>query len=375
MAVILTSPCLLSSCQDALDLENRDICTAVVADKQNDSVFFYVEIPQILSVLQQHQSDLASGQNMSISIVKGGGKTFSDARLSLDRALNNPLYLGAVQSLVITERLADSGIDEYTLRVRQLTDYRKTMNVIVTPDTPEDFLGTRPSNQATVGFAIEDTLNSMIEQGATYRLSLADLLQKLESKNPCYLINTLAVRDGEIKLIGSAVFDGGKRIGFIPFEESRGITLMTARRRNKPTFNYIVTVDGHTFALETALKKRSVKAGYIGEKPFFDVTLRFDALGLYPSGRVRISDDVQRQLSEKLEEQISGEIIRTIEQSQKEFECDYLAFNRPFRISNPDAYNSLNWKDAFKKAEFKVAVTVKVIPNRSVDYNPEPDKP
>lgn len=369
---LLAIPGILTGCWDALDIDDRDICTAVVVDRQGDILQFYVEIPNISSNIQKQESDQSGGQGISTAIVKGEGKTFAEARISLDTVLNKPLYLGAVQSLILTEALADSGIEEYALRVRQLTDYRKTMDVIVTPDKPKDFLCLQPENEATVGFAIEDTLESAAKLGITYHMSLAELLQKMESRNPCYLLNTLAVREGQISLIGSAVFDGGKRVGYIPFEESRGITLLTAQKRVKPRFDYVAEMDGLQFTLETTLKRRSIKAQYDGVKPSYDVKLHFDAINLYPSGRIRITNALCSEIGGKLKEQITNQIYRTIETSQKTYGCDYLSFSEPFRISYPEAYNAMNWHEVFKEAVFKVDVSVKVIPNRSVDYDPQP---
>ena len=364
---------LTSGCWDALDVDDRDICTAVVVDRQGDDYTFFVEIPSITARIQRQESGQGGGQSLNTVIAKGSGTTYAEARMNLDKVLNKPLYLGAVQSLILTEALADSGIEEYTLRLRQMIEYRKTMDVIVTPDKPEELLGLQPENEATVGFAVEDSLESMTKLGLTYHLSLADLLQKLESKNPCYLMNTMSVKAGQLSVTGSAVFSGGKRRGFIPFEESRGIAMLIAHGSIKPKFDYVVTVDGYTFTLETTLKNRKITARYDGVKPSFDVTLHFDARGLYPSGKVRITEALRGQTAGKLKEDLTNELLRTIERSQKEYESDYLSFSEPFRIAYPDAYEEMNWHDEFKKAEFNVEADVKVLPNRSVDYNPKPE--
>ncbi len=109
-----------SGCWDSTNIEDRDICTSVIADKDGDTYTFYVEVPDISLKFQNSQSE--QGANLKASIVKGSGKSYAEARTALDRALNKPVYLGAVQSLILTERLADSGIDEYALRLRQLIE-------------------------------------------------------------------------------------------------------------------------------------------------------------------------------------------------------------------------------------------------------------
>ena len=361
---------LATGCWDSTDVEDRDICTAIVVDKHEDQFAFYVEVAGITGKTSGEKSE-ESGQQHNTIVVKGSGKTYAEARMNLDNELYKPIYLGAVQSLIITERLADEGISEYTLRLRQLTEYRKTMDVIVTPDEPEELLKTQPANESTVGLAIENELDTLKDLGTTYHLSLAELLQKLQSKNPCYLMNTLSVREKQIAMIGSTVFHGSKRVGFIPIEESRGIVYLAARRQHKIQFDYMINSDGKTFTLETTLKKRIIKASYDGEKPVFDVDMRFEAMGLYPSERMTITDEVRTQSAAVLKEKLESEIRKAIETSQKEYKCDYLSFSEPFRISNPEVFEAIDWCAAFEKAQFNLNISVKVIPNRNVDYNPE----
>lgn len=368
--------CVTTSCWDSIDIENRDICTAVVVDRDKDAFTFYVEVAGISSRIQNPRSEQGAqaggGQQPSTSIVKGSGKTYAEARESLDRELNKPVYLGAVQSLILTERLADSNIEEYTLRLRQMTEYRKTMDVIVTPDEPEDFLSVQPANASAVGFAIEDELETLRKLGQAYHLTLADLLQKFESKNPCYLMNTLAVRDDQITLIGLTVFEKGKRLGFIPDEETNGEVYITADMKSKPKFDYVINFEDKTVTLQTTMKKRSIKAFYDGEKPVFEVNMRFEAIGLYPSERIEVTDAMRREFARLVKEQVTNDIQRAIDLSQHEYACDYLSFSEPFRIFYPEAYEAMNWHEDFKKAEFRLNITVNAIANKTVDYNPEP---
>jgi hypothetical protein len=105
---------------------------------------------------------------LSTAIVQGAGENFAKARSEIDRELNKPVYLGAVQSLIMTEKMADNGIEEYAYRVRETAEYRKTMDMIITPDDPENILNFRPENSATVGFAIEDTLQNLLKRASYF---------------------------------------------------------------------------------------------------------------------------------------------------------------------------------------------------------------
>lgn len=358
----------LSGCWDATDIENRAVCTAVVVDREDDNYAFYVEVAVVESRSQNGQREQSEGQAMKTVIVKSSGKDFADARIDLDNKLNKPVFLGAVQSLILTERMADSGIEEYALRVRQMVDYRKTMDVIVTPENPRTLLEMHPEDSSTVGFAIEDTMQNIVENGYAFRMSLADLLQKLVSHNPCYLMSTLAVRDGQITLVGNTVFNGGKRLGFIPFEESRGIVYLTSREKLKPKYNYVVAADDAKFTMDVELKSRKIKALYDGEHISYTIEMYLDAKILYPNR----DKPYTAALKEKLRNEVTAAMDRDVSYAlalSKEY-GDFMSLSEAFRIKYPDAYDQLDWNQAYQKAEINVLYSVDIKEGATTDYNP-----
>lgn len=365
MIILLTA----SGCWDALDIEDREICTAVVLTKEKDDLVFYIEVESIFSKLKNPQSEQGSTQKSSTAIVKGGGKSFTEARINLDKQLNKKLYLGAVQALIITDVMAEDGIEEYANRVRQMVDYRKTMDVLVTTDKPEDFLGVQPENASAVGFAVESIMESLVLHGSTYHMSLADLLQKLASKNPSYVINTLAVENGQVTLIGNTVFEGGKSIGFISFEESRGLVYLGDGETHTSKFDYLIALAEDKISMETTLKKKKIKASYDGKKISFNINLDFEAMPLYLTSQKPITTKIKSELEKKLKQELLSDIEKSIDQTKKY--CDFLSFSEYFRISYPDDYEKLNWKDAFKEAEFKTNINVEILDNETIDYNPK----
>jgi hypothetical protein len=253
--------------------------------------------------------------------------------------------------------------------VRQLNEYRKTMDVVVTPDNPEDFLTIQSENESTVGFAVEDTLDTMEREGETFHMSLDNLLEKLSCRNPCYLMSTLSNVDGQISLIGYTMFDGGQRIGFIPYDQSRGIVYLAEGNKGKPAFEYIVPADDGQVSLNVELKSMNITANYDGSTAQFGVNMKFDGRSMYPSSNIAITPEIKSVLKEGLKQQLISEISETIGRSQ-ECDCDYLSFSEYFRIKYPNIYEQMDWRNAFSKASFTISVDVDIVANESVDYNP-----
>ena len=370
MVFLLSIILLTTGCWDAISVEDRDICTAVVVDKEDDGYAYYVEIASVTSKIENPQSEQGK-QGQETIIVKGSGKDFLKARMDIDKELNKPVYLGAVQALIMTEKMADSGIEEYAYRIRQMQEYRKTMDVLITPDEPEEFLKIQPENAETVGFAIEYTLENLRLRGQTPHMSLADLLQKLVSSNSSYLMLTLSIQKEQITLTGYTVFDGGKRVGFIPYDQSRGIVYLANNSSTDPVFEYAVPLKNGEIALRTTLEKIKTTPTYDGNQVNFNIDLSYVGKVLYSSNKDPVTDEMIHEAEEKHKEQLMEDIVETIDISQKQYKLDYLSFSEPFRIKYPDVFESMDWKKEFKNAKFNINIDLKVREPEAIDYNPE----
>ena len=356
---------LMCGCWDAHSIEDMSICTAVVVDYEGGEYSFYVEI---VNTTPSKNSGEESTGGQKTTVVKGSGDSFAQARVELDKALNRPIYLGAVQSLIMTEEMADNGIEEYAYRVRELPDYRKTMDMIITPDSPMDILKIKPENVSTVGFAIEDTLQALQEQGATFHMSLTDVLQKLSSHNKAFLLATLGIKSGQIALLGYSVFDGGQRKGFIADEKSLGILyLIQIGEKATPTYLYVVKVDQVDYTLETLLKYEDITVTWDGVKASYVIDLDFSAEMLYQSSGAPISKQTKNSIQAELLNQLREDVTDAIRASL-DYGCDYLSFSEPFRIKYPDVYEQLDWAAAFKDSEFAFNIDVQVKDNDAYEY-------
>ena len=357
---------LMSGCWDARDIEEMDICTAVVVDWQDGKYSFYVEVVNIATNMKSEES---SGQSLKSTVVMGEGESYAEARHDLDRMLNKPVYLGAVQSLIMTESLANQGIEEYMYRVREIGEYRKTMDMIITPDNPADILNTQPENAATVGFSIEDAMQNLLEQGATFHVSLADVLQKLCAHNKSYLLSTLGIKRGQVSLLGYTVFNGGQRIGYIPYDDARGIVfVIVGGEKRTPKFLYVVNVGGEIYTLETSLKGNSIKAAWDGSHASFTVNMNFEATLLYQSFVKPVTPEEEKQLSTGLSDQLLADVTQAI-QTSVAYGCDYLYFSEPFRITYPGVYDQVDWGSTFSNADFAVNINLALKEHGSYDYS------
>ena len=357
----------LCGCWDSRNIEDRDICTAVVVDKTNGGYAYIVEIATITSTLQNPSSEQGTQKP---NIITANGKTLADARFNLDRRINKVLFMGAVQTVIFTKRMAQSGIEEYVYRVRELNEYRKSVDVIVTSDDPFELLNFSPENATAVGFAIEYDLENMFNNGKTFHMSLADLLDKLASKNKACLISAIGRQEKQIGLVGYAVFNNGKMLGTISLDESRGIVYIVTGRHSRPYFDYVVPIGNSHVTIEAKMVSREFTAGYSNGKAHFHLNFIMEGTERYPANAEPVTGEKEEKARMTLEKMLLKEFTHALDLSQKEYCCDFMSLSETFRITYPDEYAAMDWQETFKNADFTVSVSVKMNMNKAYDYNP-----
>lgn len=365
---ITLSVILMGGCWDAINIEDREICTAVVVDREDDGYTFYVEVAAITSFLQNPSSEMGTPKQPMTNTISAHGDSFATAREALDRELNKPVFIGAVQALVMTERMAKDGIAEYIYRIRELTDYRKTMDIVVTPDEPNEFLNTKPENASAVGFAIEYTLDNQYRKGRTVHITLAHVLEKLASRNKCYLTNLMSGVSGQLTLIGYAIFSGSKMIGTIPIEQANGVILISSD--SIPDLRYVVPTGDTAVTVKATRGGRSVNTEYKNGKIYYSIALHIDATELYPKTGEIITYKMQEEIKRNLGEMIAKDVFNALKTSRDEFGCDYMSLSEPFRIKYTDIFDNMDWESAFKSAEFSINIDVDLGPDKTLDYDP-----
>lgn len=366
---ILLAAVIGGGCWDAVEMEDRNIAVAVIADFNEGEYVLYVEIATVTEKIQNQRSEQSQTFPPAI-VISAKGKTFAQARENLDKELNKKLFLGAVQALMLTQRMAENGIAEYLYRARQINDLRKTIDVVIIKDDPRQFLESMPENAASVGFAVQMCLDKLHKEGRACHTMLSDVLETLASKNNCYLLPMLTNDNGQISLAGAAVFDGSKMVGEIGCDEQRGVVYIDARK-TEPKFVYVVPVGDTHVTIEAKMKGRRITAYYEENKVRFSLDFSFQGTELYPETDAPVTNEMQQELESNLENMILQEISGAILKSRDEYGIDYFSLSEVFRIKYPDIYKNMDWDSEFKSAGFGVSVGAVLGPDKTFDYDPE----
>ncbi len=360
-AMLMLAFVLLTGCWDSTDVNNQNLVTMVILDKQGDTFSFIVEIAKVSPL---GESASGAGPQKQVYLL-GTGKDFAQARDSLDMQMDKPAFLGTVRALVLTERAAANDFTEYMFRLRENQEYRQKVNITITAEEPKALTEYENENDKPAGFIIDNTIVTATMLGHTCAVTTEDYINDILRKRG-FLIQHIALTDRQIKLDGYSVFRDAKLAGFIPMEESHGMTYILAKH---PVWVYRLPGGGGYVTAEVELSGRTVKPSYQAGRTGFQIRLSFKATIQYNSDPILFPMNAQNmeKLSGDLNQVLASEVRMAIEQSQVQFQCDYLRLGEAFRIAYPDVYDQMDWLSEYPKAEIEVGTYVDLSVSEKMD--------
>lgn len=354
LAILMLAFVMLTGCWDGTDVNNQNLTTMVILDKQGDVFSFTVEIAKVSPAGESAGGAGGQKQEYLFSF----GKDFAKVRDNLDMQMDKPAFLGTVRALVITERAAANDFAEYMFRLRENQEYRQKVNITITSEEPKALTEFKNEKDQPAGFIIDDTIVTATTLGHTCAVTTQDYVNDILAKRD-FVIQHIALADRQIKLDGYSVFRDAKLAGFIPIEESRGMTYILTKH---PVWVYRLPGDGGYITAEVELSSRTVKPSYQEGRIRFQIGLAFKATIQYTSDPVLFPLNAQNieKFSGDLNQVLASEVRTAIEQSQVQFQSDYLKFGEAFRIAYPDAYEQMDWLSEYPKAEIETSTVVDI---------------
>ena len=366
-ALLLTTSLLVTGCWDAIEINDLDLATLVILDKRDGNFSFTVEVPTIMP--SGSGSGGAKPQNVYLV---GTGPTFVLARDSLEAQLEKPLYLGTVRTLVITQDAAMNDLAEYLFRLREDFTYRQKIVLTTTRERPEELIRFENETTSPGGFAVDEMLAALESSGRTYAQSTASYVEDILNHRG-FVVHCVGLVNGQLAVKGYSVFKDANCIGYIPMEESRGMIYLLAQ---KPVWIYRVPYSGGFATLKVSGTDRKIAVSYTQEGLRFHVQLKFQGTVLYLS-EVRsfpLTEQVKQELTEQLALMLKTDVDGAIAQSQHTFQCDYLNFCEAFRLSYPDAYETVDWIAEYPGASIQTDLRIDLVSADKMDMEPPAGK-
>lgn len=364
--LVLLLSLVLTGCWDAADVSSLNLCTMVILDRKGDELSFTVEIAKVSPASGAGEGSSGAGGEKK-TYLTGTGKSLSEARDALDMQMDKPLFLGTVRALVLTERAATNDLAEYLFRLRENQEYRQKVNISIIRDEPHTLIEAKNEADQPIGFVIDDTIYTGQENGHTCAVTTERYVDDILAKRG-FIIHHIGFTDKQqIKMDGYSVFRDAKLVGFIPMEDSRGLSYLLSD--HQPIWVYRLPGDAGFVTMEVELGHKKIKPSYQDGQIRFQVQVTFKAIIQYQSNVSLFPLNKQnlQQYSDDLNQMLAQEIRATIEQSQHQFQTDYLDFGEIFRLAYPDEFEQMDWSKEYPKAEIEVGTSVDISVSDKID--------
>lgn len=94
----------ITGCWDSTDINKKDITMGVGVGKKDEEFIFYNEIANLVSENEDENN---------YKVIQERGKTFTEARDTIDAKVSNPIFLGAAKILIFSTSLTKDNIELY----------------------------------------------------------------------------------------------------------------------------------------------------------------------------------------------------------------------------------------------------------------------
>lgn len=361
IVIILLMICSISG-WDRYEISNNTIVTLVGVDKKGDTLKLFMEYQPPHG---KAKSSETSGQSKS-QVLIGEGDTFGDAENLYLRKSPDEIYLGSIRALILSDDYAKEGITNYMNRIRGQKEYRKVQNVFTTSTELEKMFDSKSLEIENIGLNIEHLSKQLSANGIDYNATISDTMEALNIKNIGFVTNHIDLINNKIVNTGYSIFEGDKKIGFIPSKDISGVNYFLI---SKAEDVFVINFEDFTASMHAFLKNKTIKVLYKNGDISFDIKMNLTAHLIYTSGINKVDSDGFKSLGKEVEKKIKQDILDAIETSQKEFECDYLSFYKFFRSKYNSDFETMNWNEKYKEAKFNVDISVEASPSNLVNYD------
>ena len=360
---------LLTGCSDYRELTDMAIISNLGIDKVDEE--FHITV-QILNS-KSNSNDDSKKNSSEVILYNSKGKTIHEALRNTSLESPKKLYVGHLESIIISERIAKSNISElfdFILRDPEIT---KDANILMIKDasinevmsiiTPlESIPAESIKSSIEVASKIQGSVNNIpfdefaatiIETGID---PVIPLITIKENKSDNKEVNP------EKRIVMSkelAMFSREKFVGYLNRDAAFGYNI-ALNNVNKNNYASIELVNNNSkLSYDVSKNTLSIKSTIVGS--LSELNCNYN---------IKKESDVKK-LEKKLEKRIEDMLNETIEYAKKYYKSDFLGIERYVLKNDYKHYKGKNYNDLRKNINSNIEVKVKFIQKGSIKKGDE----
>jgi len=363
--MIIIMMLLTVGCTSKKEIEKLAIIVSFGVDRTSDGK--YMVSTQILKGQKSSSGGMGGGKNekqpTDVMSLISTGDTVPDALEHLSTKLGKKIILSHVKFIVIGEDTAKSGVGDLVNFVAREHELRPNIIFLIAKGKASEILKTITPEATVPTNTIVAILNLQSEYGYTPVVTSLDFSTALASKTASPLAGVIALHQDEqagtlFKLLGTAVFNKDKLIGYMDEQETRGMQWITGK---VTTGNIVIpSPDTGNITLDIIQADSTIRPIIINNKPIIQITITEKGNIREMSGKLNImkSPDIITALEEIQNEAIKREIEKALYAAQQTFKADIFDFGGTIHRDYPADWKNFqgNWREMFPDLTVEITV-------------------
>ena len=302
-------------------------------------------------------------------LVQTEGKTLAEAVYKANNKVNNNMYFGNAETVIISRAVAEKqGLEVFIDPLLRDVEMRNNLFIIISGEEKAKDVIKSTDDETIVSYDINPNIGFASENIDSHKtwplyriyntLSTGDLGITLP------IVGLSHKREGEMELSGLAVFSNDKMIGALPYDEVPFYLLAAGKSGNNSFDIFQEYQNGEKSVTLTVRKSRSkYDVEHSGDQFVFNVDIDADVAAVeFSPGWGDITSDTVRKTEQLSSQKLSTDIASFIQKAQKTYGVDIFGFGEYLRTHDAKLWESVkdNWDNAFASAQINVNCKLKI---------------
>ena len=359
---------LLTGCSDYRELTDMAIISNLGIDKVDEE--FHITV-QILNS-KSNSNDDSKKNSSEVILYNSKGKTIHEALRNTSLESPKKLYVGHLESIIISERIAKSNISElfdFILRDPEIT---KDANILMIKDASiNEVMSIITPLESIPAESIKSSIEVASKiQGSVNNIPFDEFAATIIETGIDPVIPLITIKENKRIVMSKelAMFSREKFVGYLNRDAAFGYNI-ALNNVNENVISF--KCDKNNYA-SIELVNNNSKLSYDVSKNTLSIksTIVGSLSELNCNYNIKKESDV-KNLEKKLEKRIEDMLNETIEYAKKYYKSDFLGIERYVLKNDYKHYKGKNYNDLRKNINSNIEVKVKFIQKGSIKKGDE----
>lgn len=384
--IVIATSLLLSGCWDSYEIEERAIILALSIDFVEEGE--EINMPEVThrkgefpeqgrGTIYKVTAQLAVPGKIMLGPEGGDttsdetdwllvtyGYTMKDTLSNLQQELAEKIYLGHIQIIVVSDKIAKKGLNEILDFFRRDYEIRRTAWFMITEGEAQKVLKATPPIQTVPSLYLANTLNQAVKFGKLPKEYLGKVWIDLSDIGVDAMIPLVKPMGDHIMLDGLAYFKDDKMVGKLSPMETGGILAMMGF--NPAGYSDVISPgeNNGVYLIKPSKRKSNIKLDIIEGKPNISINVDIDGIVVEQVYANDLNEEKLKQIELVATEHVENMLTTVIKKLQQD-ESDVLGIGARLRAFYPKYWNENvkndeGWYELYKDLEIQINLNYEI---------------